>query len=59
MKLTSRQSGGEPRCPYCGSTQGLIWVHGHGQCAHCGVNTQECCQGEVCDTDMEPESDRN
>jgi hypothetical protein len=39
----------EPRrCLYCGQYAELIWVHGHGQCAHCGINTEECCQGENC-----------
>lgn len=36
------------RCLYCGKFADLIWVHGHGQCSSCGVNTQECCQGENC-----------
>lgn len=36
------------RCDYCGQAAPLIWVHGHGQCAACGINVQECCQGESC-----------
>ncbi len=36
------------RCIYCGHEAELVWVHGHGQCSHCGINTQECCQGEQC-----------
>lgn len=36
------------RCTYCGSQAPLVWVHGHGQCAACGINVQECCQGETC-----------
>lgn len=36
------------RCDYCGEQASLVWVHGHGQCAHCGINVQECCQGEMC-----------
>jgi transposase len=36
-------------CAYCGEQAPLVWVHGHGQCAHCGINVQECCQGETCD----------
>lgn len=37
----------EPRrCPYCGKEAPVVWVHGHGQCANCGVNIKECCQGE-------------
>jgi|GEM_PF-3453512 len=34
------------RCPYCGQITTLIWVHGHGQCAHCSTNIDECCRGE-------------
>jgi len=37
-----------PQCPYCGSTRGLVWVHGHGQCRQCGINIDECCRGEQC-----------
>lgn len=40
----------EQRCAYCGATASLVWVHGHGQCPNCGVNTQECCRGEQCNT---------
>jgi len=36
------------RCAYCGTTAPIIWVHGHGQCAHCGINVEECCRGEQC-----------
>lgn len=34
------------RCPYCGRPWQLVWVHGHGQCAHCGNNIEPCCQGD-------------
>ena len=34
-------------CPWCGHAQNIIWVHGHGQCAHCGVNYAPCCQGDA------------
>ncbi|MFT4310205.1 MAG: hypothetical protein ACMXYC_01085 [Candidatus Woesearchaeota archaeon] len=34
------------RCPYCGSQKGIVWVHGHGQCAQCHTNIDECCRGE-------------
>lgn len=34
------------RCIYCGSEAPLVWVHGHGQCAKCGTNVDECCRGE-------------
>ncbi len=42
----------EPRrCAYCGAEAPLVWVHGHGQCSNCGINVQECCQGETCRTE--------
>ena len=41
----------QPRCLFCGKPEHLIWVHGHGQCAHCGVNAMPCCDGAVCETD--------
>lgn len=44
---SDQQSEEEPRrCPYCGHEAPVVWVHGHGQCAHCGINVHECCQGE-------------
>jgi hypothetical protein len=36
-------------CKWCGIQAGIIWVHGHGQCANCGVNIDECCNGETCE----------
>jgi len=27
-----------PQCPACGRPEQIIWVHGHGQCAHCNTN---------------------
>ncbi len=33
-------------CMYCGAKAPLVWVHGHGQCANCGINVEECCRGE-------------
>lgn len=39
-----------PRCLFCGKPEQLIWVHGHGQCAHCGVNAMPCCDGAECIT---------
>lgn len=38
------------RCLYCGQPKSIVWVHGHGQCVHCGINVDECCRGESCDT---------
>ena len=32
-------------CPRCQTQAQIIWVHGHGQCAHCGQNVEPCCQG--------------
>ncbi len=40
-----------PRCPACGQLEQLVWVHGHGQCAHCHMNVMPCCDGAVCGTD--------
>jgi len=39
------------RCMYCGQLAPLVWVHGHGQCASCGINVEECCSGETCGFD--------
>ena len=39
-----------PRCPACGAPETLVWVHGHGQCAHCHMNVMPCCDGETCET---------
>ena len=39
-----------PRCPACGKPEQLVWVHGHGQCAHCRMNVMPCCDGAVCET---------
>lgn len=36
------------RCPACGYALRIVWVHGHGQCAKCGVNVQPCCDGAPC-----------
>jgi len=33
------------RCPFCGQPATVVWVHGHGQCARCGVNREPCCDG--------------
>ncbi|HCD50638.1 MAG: hypothetical protein CNE91_01595 [SAR116 cluster bacterium MED-G04] len=39
------------RCLFCGMPEQLVWVHGHGQCAHCGVNAMPCCDGAACEID--------
>lgn len=36
------------RCPRCGAPESIIEVHGHGQCAMCKSNIDDCCQGETC-----------
>ena len=36
------------RCPRCGAVGAIIEVHGHGQCAMCKSNIDDCCQGETC-----------
>ncbi|HMU69062.1 MAG TPA: hypothetical protein PK511_12250 [Chitinophagales bacterium] len=33
-------------CPFCGHLSQMLWVHGHGQCAICGMTIDECCRGE-------------
>ena len=35
-------------CPYCQHDQ-IIYVHGHGQCAKCGINVEPCCDGGGCE----------
>lgn len=49
-KASGRQTQDLRRCIYCGSEADLVWVHGHGQCANCGINVEECCRGENCRT---------
>ena len=41
------------RCLACGQPEQLVWVHGHGQCAHCHTNVMPCCDGAVCETDKD------
>ena len=36
------------RCIFCGQPEQIIWVHGHGQCAHCKTNAFPCCDGDEC-----------
>jgi hypothetical protein len=38
----------QPQCPSCGRPENIVWVHGHGQCAHCRMNVMPCCDGETC-----------
>ena len=42
---TCKQPMLQPRCPCCGRPETVIWVHGHGQCAHCKMNVMPCCDG--------------
>jgi hypothetical protein len=43
---------GFDRCPYCGNTNGFVYVHGHYQCKVCNQNVMPCCSGEQeCETD--------
>ncbi|HJV22761.1 MAG TPA: hypothetical protein VJ570_08690 [Holophagaceae bacterium] len=48
------ESDRERRCMWCGNAAPLVWVHGHGQCAACGTNADECCRGEQCGRPGEP-----
>ncbi len=34
------------QCQWCGQIVCIVWVHGHGQCSNCGINIDECCNGE-------------
>jgi hypothetical protein len=36
------------RCVYCGDRAPRVVVHGHEQCATCGVNVEPCCGGGGC-----------
>lgn len=45
-------------CPYCGHLTKMIWVHGHGQCAVCGVTIDECCRGEHAEREV-PETEQD
>ena len=38
-----------PQCPACGRPENIVWVHGHGQCAHCHTNVMPCCDGAMCE----------
>ena len=40
----------QPQCPACGRAEQIIWVHEHGQCAHCHTSIMPCCDGAVCET---------
>lgn len=52
-KTTSGRNRKAPRrCQYCGTGAPLVWVHGHGQCAACGITVEECCQGEQYGSDL-------
>ena len=50
-QLANPHQDSSPRCLFCGQPEQLIWVHGHGQCAHCGVNAMPCCDGAECVVD--------
>ncbi len=38
---------GNGRCPFCGHPLEEVVVHGHVQCARCGMNLVPCCNGET------------
>ncbi|HYC76311.1 MAG TPA: hypothetical protein VEI02_01675 [Planctomycetota bacterium] len=46
------------RCPWCGQPACTVYVHGHGQCARCGVNIDPCCAGSPTYEDAPPDADR-
>lgn len=39
-------------CPYCHHDR-MVYVHGHGQCARCGINIEPCCDGGGCELPAE------
>ena len=45
---TPHQQAAMARCVFCGQPEQIIWVHGHGQCAHCHTNSFPCCDGDEC-----------
>jgi len=54
---------GFEQCPYCGSTKGFVYIHGHYQCKVCHNNVIPCCGGEqeenLPDSDPDKEKDKN
>ena len=44
-------------CPRCHSTIQPVVVHGHYQCPICKSNIDDCCQGEVCQINLEDDVD--
>lgn len=42
-------SGPLPVCPVCGCRGRLVWIHGEGRCAGCGVVLDTCCSGAPLD----------
>lgn len=50
------QGNSSERCAYCHAILHIVWVHGHGRRAACGINTDECCRGEN-GTDCPPSPD--
>jgi len=48
LNLQLKSNKAERTCTYCGVQAPLVWVHGHGQCANCNINVEECCRGEQC-----------
>lgn len=46
-------------CNWCGNLVEIIWVHGHGQCSFCKTNIDECCKGETCNKEMNPDDNKN
>lgn len=46
-------------CNWCNQPSTIIWVHGHGQCAVCGYNVDECCRGESAECNNLNSSEEN
>jgi len=45
-------------CNWCNQQTVIIWVHGHGQCAVCGINIDECCRGEEAHTPISSQEEQ-
>lgn len=44
-------------CPRCSAPIQVLMVHGHYQCPICKSNIDDCCQGEVCQINLEDDVD--
>ena len=47
----------QTNCSWCTQLTEIIWVHGHWQCALCGISIDECCHGYQCNNLTKTECD--